>query len=400
MQNIEVVFHEYQEIINRNQDKEKEEMQYDRNDWMFSKIKDQLKPTICASCEADGDRRYGQCEECLSNQAFNKEYIETHKFITDTGLGDYHDGGCHPMFKAMKLHMPGEKPFLYYGIEIEVEFDRDWIEVFEYDEYDDCSEVNCEMEEILARAAKLSKGLFIYERDGSLENGVEFISRPLSYAAWTDPETVEDLKAMFAYLEEKHAFINQPDTNGMHIHISKKFFDYGECKRERRDLAYEDMDWLFQFFQEELEALGGRKYTQYCASKVEQIKGQYGLGTRSHRERKWNVELEVKGKMKKGGEMASGDHYTAVSISGPTIEGRIFNSTIDTTHVLANIEIMRNFAHAVRDGEIIGRSLNDILHTKDNLFLDTLIKRVREQKFKDGKEFNLDRVAEAEMEIK
>jgi hypothetical protein len=61
---------------------------------------------------------------------------------------------------------------------------------------------------------------------------------------------------------------------------------------------------------------------------------------------------------------------------------------------------MRNFAHAVRSGEIVGKSLNDILHTKDNLYLDKVLDEIRKQCFKTKTEFNLDKVVEEEMEIK
>lgn len=407
MQDFDAILHEalrearanYNEILSRYH-KEKEKMQYDPEDYWLHNIKNELKPTICESCKADGERRYGSCEECLKNQAYNKEYIETHLFVVNPNLEEYHEGGDHNWFKQTKKHLPGEKPFLYYGIEVEVEMDNAYIDVFHYDDYEDYTETSEEICEILQKVAELSHGIFVFEKDGSLNNGFEMISSPMSYGMWTSPEVVECLKNTFAYLQEQHALINQPTTNGMHVHISKKFFDYGTCKRERREQAYEDMDWLFQFFQPELEKLGGREYTGYCASKVSKALDRYGIGNNSYNDRTMRVELEVKGKLKKGGEMASGDHYSAVSLSGPTIEGRIFKSTVDYKHILANIEIMRNFSHAVRDGEIVGKTLNDILHTKDNLYLDKLIKKVRENCFKNKEEFSLDRVATDEIEIK
>lgn len=364
---------------------------YNRENVAFEGI-EALKPTICKSCRADGYSSYGVCETCLKNQAWNKEYVETHTFICDEYFRPYHDGGKHSIFKTTPLRMPDEKPYLYYGIEIEVEFDMEQMRVFyrNDDDYDDEYEPSCDCEEMLKEFSKITDGLFIYEKDGSLVNGVEFISRPMSYRKWVDPEIVEKIKAGMEYLKKHGAMEEQPNTNGMHIHISTKFFDFGDVKRQDRGKIYQDMDWLFQFYQPELEKIGGREYTRFCEAKMTKIKEQYGIGNRSRRDGLWNVELEVKGKMKKGGRMASGDHYSAVSMSGNTVEARIFNSTLDTTQILGNIELMRNFAHAVRDEEITGKTLDNILHTKENEYLDTLLdnvkKRVRKEKAKLTKE--------------
>ena len=355
----------------------------------FRNIKDKMKPTICASCRNDDGRRsntYGHCAKCLENQAYNTDLVETSLFIMDKYPREYHDGGVHDVFKSTPLRMPGEHPYLYYGIEIEVEFNSDYVDVFE--DYDGA--FTDKIKTILDEFSNITEGMFVYERDGSLENGVEFISRPTSYPKWVDKGTVEKMKNGFQFLINNGAYIKQPDSNGLHIHISRKFFDYGKTGRNNRDEAYQDMDWLFQFFQKELEALGGRNYTSYCASKVDKIKERYGIGRRQNDD-EFNAEFTVKGKLKKGGRIPRGDHYSAVNMSGPTIEARIFNSTVDYKRVLSYIEIMRNFAHAVRDGEIEGKTLNQILNTKDNLYLDGLVREVRNELYKSGRRLTLTR---------
>lgn len=378
---------------------------YSKSNYPFEKL-EVLKPTVCKSCQADGDSMYGHCEECLKNQAFNKEYIETHLFIADDTLRSYHDGD-HSTLKATPYRNPNEKPYLYYGIEIEVSFDEDWLKVdYTSDDYydDDEGSTSEDCADMLKEFAKATGGLFIFERDGSLSNGVEFISRPLSYAKWTDKDTIKKIEDGMEVLKKWGAYKEQPSTNGMHIHISKKFFDYGDTSRgallSDRDKMYQDMDWLFQYYQTELEHIGGRKYTQYCQGKMDKIKDCYGIGNSHRHDNQWNVELEVKGKMKKGGNMARGDHYSAIIESGKTIEARIFNSTLDTTQIIGNIELMRNFAHAVRAEEITGKTLNNLLHTKDNMYLDKLLDNVRKKCYKSKEKFDLEKVEQDEMEIK
>lgn len=373
-------------------------MEYSKNNWTFRNVKG-LKDILCERCKAEGMHEYGGCEHCLRNRAHNKEIVETTMFVVNEMLEEYHSSSdSHLAFKQMYLREKNEHPFLYYGIEIEIGFDEDEIRIMDED-YE--NETTNRADEMLKEFSRITDGMFIYETDSTVYNGVELISRPMSYAKWTNPETVEKLKNGLEYLKEMGAYKTQPDGHGMHIHISRSFFDYGKLKRENSVEAYQDMDWLFQYYQEELEKLGGRKYREYCQSKMQLLKRRYSIGETQRTE---NAEFQIIGKMKKGGEMAgstsSGDHSVAITKSGRTIEARIFKSTLDYKQVLANIEIMRNFAHASREGKLEGHTLNEILHTKDNKYLDEVIQKVRMREYKNKNKFELDKKFDVEMEIK
>ena len=363
----------------------------------YPSIREKLKPIVCQSCLDNGDN-IGTCPKCLENQAWNREWLETHTFITDTEFRHYHYDG-HFDFKTLPRRLSDEHPYLYYGIEIEVGFDRGSVEIYdnsgdEYDEYDE--DDNWKINDILYKFSTITDGLFVYEADSSVPNGVELISPPCSYRFWTCEDIVEKLRKGFEYLIEQGAYIEQPDTNGMHVHISRKFFDRGNTQLANRDMAYESFDWLFQKFQPELEALGGRKYTQFCESKAEKLRKS--LVDENYRFNQYNVEAEIKCTLKKGGQVAQGDHYSAVNLGGRTIEARVFKSTTDYKQILANIELVRNIAHAVRE-ENIEKSLNEILHTKDNLYLDEHISKVRMACAKRGEKLELDKVNDNKIEI-
>ena len=391
-----------QMLANYNLQKEKNKMSIYDNiyyDFKDTSLKGKLKPIVCQGCKDNGDNWTGECETCLGNQAYNREYIETHLFIYDKNYQGYHEG-FHDRFKGLFLRLPNEHPYLYYGIEIEVEFDSSRVSVYNQDDYDyddECGEDdNWEVQEILDKFSEITEGMFVYEHDGSLDNGVECISRPTSYAYWTHPDTVKKLEAGLEFLRSKGAYVKQPNTNGLHIHLSRKFFDNGRTNLSNRQTAYESFDWLFQKFQPEIERLGGRAYTNYCASKADKLRRS--LIEDNYLIRNYNVEAEIKCKLKKGGRLPEGDHYSAVNLTSRTIEARVFKSTTDYKEVLACIELVRNMAHAVRD-EDIKRTLNDILHTKDNKFLDEHIAKVQRQARKDNAEFDLDRVCEDDIEI-
>lgn len=351
-----------------------------------------LKPITCQSCKDNGETFSGSCKKCLENQAHNREVLETHLFVYDDRYRSYHSD-MHNNIKGLVLRLPNEHPYLYYGVEIEVEFDSN--DVYIYNSDDDYDDDNWKIQDILTEFSEITDGMFVYEYDGSLSNGVELISRPTSYAFWTHPDTVDKLKRGLEYLREKGAYIDQPITNGLHIHISRKFFDYGKTKLADRRDAYKGIDWLFQKFQPEIEKIGEREYTGYCSSKAQQL--------RSSLESNWtlssyNVDAEIKCTLKKGGDVPCGDHHVAVTLSGNTIEARVFKSTTDYKRVLAYIEIMRNMAHAVRDDNI-EVSFNSLLHTKENQYLDEVVRQTRLNCAKNKTKLDLEKVNDNCIEV-
>lgn len=356
-------------------------------------IKDKLKPVVCESCKAD-DYVVGQCPECLASQAYNIEWLETHTFIYDDELRCYHDGD-HNTIKCLPLRLPDEKPHLYYGFENEIEFDSTVRETEYYDEDDDGSEqyTAAYIEDTLAEASKILDGMAIYEMDSSLENGVEFIFRPMSYAYLTHKDTVNKLKRFYEYLRERGAWVKQPERNGMHVHLSRKFFEHGQIQNASK--AYENLEWIFQYFQPEMEKLGRRAYTEYCESKADKFKRVMRSEMTTSYGRCKNLICTIE----KGGTcLAYDDHHSAVNSDSKTIEVRVFKATSDYKTMLATAEIVRNIAHAVRD-EDIKKSLDEILHTKDNLYLDEYIQKIKMECAKNKDPLTLDRVNTDEMDI-
>ena len=362
------------------------------------KLRQYMKPECCDECFAEGYHGQGHCKRCLQNIADNNEWIDTNLFIYDTSFRNYHSG-AHEPFKAAKLRMPDEKPRLYYGLEVEVEFNEDTVSVCDArNGYDGAEEY---VRKTLNTFSEKTHGLFCYEEDGSLDNGIEFISRPCSYKFWTDPKTVEMLKDGFDYLIGRGAFTEQPSQNGLHIHISKAFFTAPAAPDKKKQVAeecYKSFDWLFQYYQKELELIGERKYGQYCGSKTDKLRqalraDSVSLGS--------NVSFatETKVTLKKGGMPACGDHEFAVNSTNNTIEARIFKSTVLVERMLAYVEIMRNFSHYVREGQATD-TLDGILHTKENQYLDKLLDMTARAAKRAGKKFELDKEIKDELEFK
>lgn len=352
----------------------------------YASLRGKLKPVLCPRCREQYCLR-GECSKCLKNAAYNVDYLQTHSFVTDTVVEDYHDSD-HVDIKTLPLRLPNEHPNLYYGVEDEIEFEG--LDVHE-DDYYDGESASCDISRIMAEFSRITDGLFVYEWDGSLDNGVEIISRPCSYAYWTHPDTVKKLKKGFEYLREHGAMVKQPTTNGMHIHISRRFFEMSEGDTNK---MYQEYDWLFQYFQPEIEKLADRKYTSYCASKADKIRDQLHSSLSVDGA---SVDVKLKATVKKGGYFGC-DHYCAVSGRQHTIEARVFKATTDYRHFLANIELVRNFAHASRE-DSTQKSFDEIIHTKDNLFLNEHIQHSRMLAKKNDESLDLERKVEEELVV-
>ncbi|MBO7732292.1 MAG: amidoligase family protein [Methanobrevibacter sp.] len=323
-----------------------------------------------------------ECAKCAEKLKKNLEYIQTHDIITDTCVQDYHN--CdHEYFKRAKRRMPNENPTLYYGVELEMMFDSPYDE--ECDEYD-----KPDFDWIIERVAEITGGMFVAENDGSLEDGsnygIEFISRPCSYAYWTSPETVEKIKNMMKFLREHDAY--ESSCAGMHIHVSRRFFE------ARGVMGYErELTWLVGEFQEGLEMIGGRKFTSYCVSWKDSMKQSINAINS-------NLPLtNVRGELKKENVRAGHDgRYSAVNAQNRnTVEFRFFGSTLDPERFLASIETARALCHHVASKNAPENStLGEILHNKETLFLDKVLndlhKRQRGREKKALEEVDTDTV--------
>lgn len=311
--------------------------------------------------------------------------------------------GYHDVDKNTKyctLHLPDENPYLFMGIELELTWDDECVDSYrgdrydEYGDYDECGNYDDEgnyipdyyefdIGEIAKEIMRRGKGLFTAEEDGSLYYGysLELVSRPLSTQAWHSPEVVAILNDVMDYAKSTGALTEQPEGNGFHIHVSKKFFGANPaCNRNQGEVA-RDMNWVFQKFQEEIETIGGREYNDWCASAKMDISKD--LMSR------YGVKIDKAHIDKSAVELPYADHHKCFidSNSGNTFEARVFHSTLDVERILACIEFMRNVSHGARENALEGKTFGQITRYKDAPNLQALIKRIKgnRQKLSLGK---------------
>ena len=345
-----------------------------REDSTYKPLPDGIKPETCQACMAEGNYHKGTCEKCLKNQAFNKKLKETTTWVYDDywAPSGYYHPDRHRDFKTMFLRLEDEHPYLYYGMEVEVGFE--------------IRNMSPNLREVAKEFIRIVKGRAVAESDSSIGNGIEFIFRPMSYRYWTHPETVKDLREGFQYLKSVGAFLNQPSTNGIHIHMSRKFFENNTEKKPAE--INRDLDWVFQYFQPEIEEISGRRYTQYCWSKIDRTKRMMnGSALQMNQIAEFGNSFEVNGTLEKSYVVQNTNHenhHAAVCQTNSTFEVRTFNSTIDVDRILAYLEFTRNIAHTVRNKELKKMSMKEILASKDSPYLDKYVWKLE----KSGKSFD------------
>ena len=335
------------------------------------------------SCPECGESERGYCERHLRQCIQEMEQEATTLWVYDTKRRAYHES-MHNRFKSLKLRTSKEHPRLYYGIELEVLWDSR----------------KANYDKLTKEFIEATNGMFVAEYDRSVDDkgaqlggyiGAEFISRPTSYKRWTSPEHVALLKAGMEVLKKYGTLVPQDKDCGLHVHMSKAFFERKTTKNVAE--IKRDIDWFFQYFQDEIEKISRREYTQYCASKAFRIKNT------TTENRRANTMFGIKGKFQLEpssitvSQGSGPTHHDCIIETNKTIEARTFRSTTDVNELLATIEFCRSLAHAARNRTgLIGKTFGDIMFTKESPHLLEYIHKIKldtSRKLKNKLEVNL-----------
>lgn len=326
------------------------------------------------------------------------EELSSHSVWLDkyshTQINGYHHTSENVKFHKVRAKDEPSSTRLYFGVELELTFREGTVEGYSGDRYDACGDYDCDGEydedgnyipeyysdslaDVASHILEILGGMAVGEYDGSLASGrsFELISIPMTNMAWHDEGVQSRWREAMEYAIQMGAEISQPDENGFHIHVSRDFFEHNTDRASR--YIEQDLNWVFQRYQEEVEVIGGRQYNRWCKSAKMDIKqriaNDYGITVEKARMSKDNLYLPQY------------DHGKAFirSDSGNTYESRVFHSTLDFDRVLACIEFMRDISHGARDGALENKTFGQITKYKDSPFLQKLIKKIKyEQKQK------------------
>ena len=196
-------------------------------------------------------------------------------------------------FKYLSSELKSNSEIAFLGIELEVENKLDKIK-------------NDSMAQLID-----SSHLY-FKTDGSLSNGFEIVTHPLSFN-WIQAN-IGKFESMLTELKSNGFNSYDSNTCGMHIHISKKAFGTWQLYR------------FMKFFAENKEFI-----VSISQRKIDQLKKWANI------EDNGNDELIYKAKKKDG----NSSRYCAINLQNhSTIEVRIFRGTLNYCSFMKNIEFV------------------------------------------------------------
>ena len=341
---------------------------------LFQKIEgDDDMEELCVLCGENHDNLiyiedYGYvCEECYDNSSYDQESYHTHYGTTICNDDiNYHEGhdryycnDCmpyndhiHDYHDYADLHLLGEgdENALRFGLEIEVNAPGK-----SYNQLDsDAGEVSDSLGELL----------YDIQQDGSIPNGYEIITQPMTWEYYQEKGKAKLTDALNYLRDECYQILC--DGCGVHIHFTKRPVETANPK------YYEELNYILETFDEKFKNIA-RRDTLYD--------GSY-LGEKIKKGKKVDW-----GKMMNELEKIKYRRYQPINISPDhTFEWRIFRGTTDIDILNEYITMAYNTTMSVVNNTFVGKTFSEITGIKDadKTRLSGIARQLRYDKLIDG----------------
>lgn len=280
--------------------------------------------------------RYFYCDECFKRLKCN--------------VDRYHNPSISTSFK--KLDDEDTKEFL--GIELETSKDV-------YSSF-----YNEDHVEQVFHIRKTYKDLELnFEQDGSIGNGIEIISQPMTMGYINKHK--EDFKEILKFLQDKGYYSHNKGKCGLHIHVSKDFF--GNTDEEIQS-TIEKIMLFVETYQDKVELFSRRKHAHYNLY----TKTTYNNSYMSADNVMVNDTYFKSGKMlydlnKKLGIGHSSVVNTSTS-SGNTIEFRMCRGTLKYETLMASIEFIHNLVNVCKENQASKISWSKVINFSGEFIKD------------------------------
>ncbi|SEH48578.1 Putative amidoligase enzyme [Ruminococcus flavefaciens] len=254
--------------------------------------------TLCSNCYHNHYTRCSCCDTLLHED--DAYHLDGYDYCSDC----YHD----EVDKCRSIHDYGYKPepifygdsSRYFGVELEI---------------DGAGKDSDNADEILAIANKDNEHIYI-KGDGSLDDGMELVSHPMSLE-YHKNYCWDDIMKKAIYLGYRS---HQTSTCGLHVHVNRN------CFGENRDTQDEVISRILYFIEHHWnEMLKFSRRTEYSMNRWA---ARYGFE---------KTGREILDKAKKG----NNGRYAAVNLMNyATIEFRLFRGTLKHNTLIAVLELV------------------------------------------------------------
>ena len=261
-------------------------------------------PPLCRTCQGE---LYTTCEACGSPIAFSSAYY-------DEEDEDQEYPYCWVCFNRIhagkEIHEYSYKPapifygegVRYFGVELEL----------------DCAGEDSENACQIMRRVNCEKELIYCKHDGSLDNGFEIVTHPmtLDYHCHSMPwRDMLDEAVSLGYLSHK------ANTCGLHIHVNRTAFGETEYQQEA---AIARVLYIFEKFWDEL-----LKFSRRTQHQLDRWAARYGY--KDH-------PRDILDQAKEG--YGRGRYYAVNLQNRHTVEFRIFRGTLKYNTLIATLQLV------------------------------------------------------------
>ena len=289
---------------------------------------------------------YGYCEECGeltdSDELFYSDrrdaYYCEYCYPNEDGIiTQWHD------HKSESLNFnkteDDEDDCLFFGLELEVDGRNiSWNDNVESAEH--------------IRENYFNEDEMYFEEDGSLWNGFELITQPMTYNFIQEKE--EDFEDMCNYLDQNGYTGENNKTAGLHIHVS------------RANISERAIENIVYFLENNLEDVlilsrRGQKFSRFASSFCFDNIDNY----RRHKEEEGDLDYN---RVMNCYLRNEGNRYKILNTNNySTIEFRLFKSTLNSDNLLATIDFVNTLELMAMHGSLkIWHTVEDIIIYSDS----------------------------------
>lgn len=189
-------------------------------------------------------------------------------------------------------------------------------------------------------AKQKTKGLAVFERDGSLSNGFEIITHPMTMG-YLKSNAMDKFKDMCEFLTEI-GYSSEPSSCGLHFHVSKKAL---KTSQRSQDEVIDNIVLIVETFKEEIYKFARRSSNRYSRYLTE------------------SSDLVTLKTVKIKKQKSRDERYDAVNLTNRnTIEFRFFRGTLNFETLMASFEFVNNVVNIAKYREIDGLRWEDIIN--------------------------------------
>lgn len=320
---------------------------------------------ICNRCLDNFYFTCDQCDEIYSTDECNEhdgEYYcdECYNQIIDIEDEEPSDGN---LLQGYHSHNRNFSHILHYGrndneiktigFELETERGSSAIPRIDY-----CNKIN-------NRINKDYK-MVHFETDGSLDNGVEIISEPMTLEYWNDQKD-KKIKDLIELCKSLGYQSHNGGRCGLHVHFNKKWFGSEPSEQQNK---LNTLYLFFETYQNEITKLSRRERFDYCQFLS---KKNYDLNRLSDAKIKHDIATSISFINRQKTNTSHGDAINANASTGATFEVRIMRGTLKYETFIACIEFIINMVECIANEPRETISFSKVVNYKPSLFLKQYI---------------------------